>query len=221
MTDTPLADGTLRAVAVYCGFRIGARPAYREAAVTLGRTLAARDTTLVYGGGGGGMMRTVADAVLDAGGRVIGVIPVSLVEREEAHEALPRTPDGSGSRLEIVPDMHTRKARMLELSDACAVLPGGMGTMDETFEVLTWAQLGLHRKPCGMINVDGYYDALLRWLDDAVTGGFLAADERELLRVGPDPATVLDNLEAWVREVADGGPAATLGLKLEDGEELR
>jgi uncharacterized protein (TIGR00730 family) len=213
MTTHEEPGGALRAVAVYCGFRIGARPAYREAAVTLGRALAARGTTLVYGGGGGGMMRTVADAVLDAGGRVVGVIPVSLVEREEAHDGLSTTPDARGSCLEIVPDMHTRKARMLDLADACAVLPGGMGTMDETFEVLTWAQLGLHRKPCGMINVDGYYDALLRWLDEAVTGGFLAADERELLRVGPDPATVLDALEAWV--------AATLGLKLDNGDALR
>lgn len=189
-------SGRLKAVAVYCGYRIGNDPAYEAAAVDLGRALAARDCALVYGGGGGGMMRTVADATLDAGGRVIGVIPVSLVEREAAHERLSVTPDASGSRLEIVPDMHIRKARMLELSDACAVLPGGIGTMDELFEAFTWAQLGLHAKPCGIINTEGYYDALLQWLDDAVTGGFLGAPERRLLCVEATPTSLLDLFEA-------------------------
>ena len=198
-----MSDGP-GAVAVYCGFRTGRRDAFRAAAAGLGRALAARDCALVYGGGGRGMMRTVADAVLGAGGRVVGVIPVALVEREEAHEALSTTPDGRGSRLEIVPDMHARKARMLELADACAVLPGGLGTLDETFEVLTWAQLGLHRKPCGMINVDGYYDALLRWLDDAVAGGFLAPEERALLQVGAGPDEVLALLAAARSEGEDG-----------------
>ncbi len=184
------------AVAVYCGYRMGTHPAYVAAAIDLGRALAARDCALVYGGGGGGMMRTVADATLDAGGRVIGVIPVSLIEREAGHERLSVTPDASGSRLEVVPDMHTRKARMLELSDACAVLPGGIGTMDELFEAFTWAQLGLHSKPCGIINVEGYYDALLQWLEDAVSGGFLGATERELLCVETTPAAMLDLFEA-------------------------
>ena len=186
----------MKAVAVYCGYRMGTDPAYVAAARDLGRALAARDCALVYGGGGGGMMRTVADATLDAGGRVIGVIPVSLVEREAGHERLSVTPDTRGSRLEVVPDMHTRKARMLELSDACAVLPGGIGTMDELFEAFTWAQLGLHSKPCGIINVEGYYDALLQWLDNAVSCGFLGAPERELLCVAATPAAMLDLFEA-------------------------
>jgi uncharacterized protein (TIGR00730 family) len=191
---TPTGARPLGAVAVYCGFRDGRRAAYRAAAGDLGRTLAARDVTLVYGGGGRGMMRAVADATLDAGGRVIGVIPVDLVEREEAHTGLSTVGDARGSRLEVVADMHERKARMLDLADACCLLPGGLGTLDETFEVLTWRQLGLHEKPCGMINVEGYYDRLLGFLDDAVEGGFVSDADRALLTVGPTPAAVLDAL---------------------------
>lgn len=189
----------LRAVAVYCGFREGARPAYRAAAVILGEQLAVRGITLIYGGGGRGMMRAVADAALAAGGSVVGVIPVSLVEREEAHSGL-SVGGGQGSRLEVVVNMHQRKARMLELADACVVLPGGFGTLDETFEVLTWAQLGLHAKPCGMVDVDGYFRSLLGFIDDAVAGGFVSRADRALLRVGPTPEAVLDDLARAVRE---------------------
>lgn len=197
----------LRAVAVYCGFREGAHPAYRAAAVRLGELLAARGTTLVYGGGGRGMMRAVADAALAADGSVIGVIPVSLVEREEAHTGL-SVEGARGSRLEVVADMHQRKARMLELADACVVLPGGFGTLDETFEVLTWAQLGLHAKPCGMVDVDGYFRSLLAFVDDAVRGGFVSDADRALLRVGPTPAAVLDDLARVVAALpaAEQGP---------------
>ena len=185
---------TLGAVAVYCGFRPGADPAYRAAARELGATLAARGITLVYGGGGGGMMRAVADATLEAGGTVVGVIPGALVEREEAHPELREGTDGT--RLEIVPDMHARKARMVALADACCVLPGGMGTLDELFEFLTWAQLGIHEKPCGIINVDGYFDALLRFLDDAFAAGFVGARDHARLRVATSAEEVLERLAA-------------------------
>jgi uncharacterized protein (TIGR00730 family) len=177
--------GVPSAVAVYCGFRPGGRPAFRAAAVEFGALLARQGVSLVYGGGGRGMMRAVADAVLDAGGTVIGVIPESLVAAEEAHTGL--RPGTSGSRLEIVASMHERKARMLALADACAVLPGGMGTLDEMFEVLTWAQLGIHEKPCGMINVEGYFDALLRFLDEAVAQGFVSETDHARLRVASSP----------------------------------
>ena len=183
---------SLQAVAVYCGFRQGARAAYGQAADALGRALAQRGITLVYGGGGQGMMRRVADAALEAGGAVVGVIPEDLVEREQAHSGL--SVGGGASRLEVVADMHERKARMLALADATAVLPGGFGTLDELFEVLTWAQLGIHGKPCGMINVEGYFDHLLAFLDHAEGEGYVRSGDRQRLTVAPSPEALL---AAW------------------------
>ncbi len=193
--------GGLRRIAVYCGYRGGNRPAFRGAARALGSELAVRGIELVYGGGGGdGLMGTVADAALEAGGRVTGVIPRMLVEREQAHRGL--------SAMHVVESMHARKARMLELSDACVVLPGGLGTLDELFEVLSWAQLGLHERPCGMINVEGYFDPLLAFLDRAVRCELLRPVDRDLLRVAPTPAGVLRGLRQWrARERVERGDA--------------
>ena len=183
---------SIKSVAVYCGFRLGASAAYGAAADALGASLAAAGVTLVYGGGGQGMMRRVADAALDAGGAVVGVIPEDLVEREQAHRGLQI--DGDASRLEVVADMHERKARMLGLADAVAVLPGGFGTLDELFEVITWAQLGIHAKPCGMINVEGYFDHLLAFLDHAEGEGYVQPVDRARIAVAPSASALL---EAW------------------------
>ena len=179
-------------VAVYCGFRLGASPAYGAAADALGAGLAAADVTLVYGGGGQGMMRRVADAALEVGGAVVGVIPEDLAEREQAHSGL--SVDGGASRLEVVANMHERKARMLDLADAVAVLPGGFGTLDELFEVLTWAQLGIHGKPCGMINAEGYFDHLLAFLDHAEGEGYVQPADRARITVAPSASSLLS---AW------------------------
>jgi uncharacterized protein (TIGR00730 family) len=138
------------------------------------------------------MMRRVADAALDAGGAVVGVIPEDLVEREQAHSGL--SIDGGASRLEVVADMHERKARMLGLADAVAVLPGGFGTLDELFEVLTWAQLGIHAKPCGMINAEGYFDHLLAFLDHAEGEGYVRPADRARITVAPSAPALLT---AW------------------------
>src|ERR1043165_174167 len=142
-----------RRVCVFCGSSPGARPEYRQAAEAMGRLLASRRIGLVYGGGNVGLMGLLADAALSAGGEVIGVIPRHLDAREVAHRGLPD--------LRVVASMHERKALMADLSDAFIALPGGLGTLEEMFEILTWAQLGLHRKPCGLLNVLGYFDRLL------------------------------------------------------------
>lgn len=170
----------LRRIAVYCGANVGQDPAFREAAEAVGRTLAARGVGIVYGGGGVGLMGVVADAALAAGGEVIGVIPEALKAHELEHKGL--------TTLHTVPDMHSRKAMMLALSDAVIALPGGFGTMDELFELLTWRQLGLHAKPMGLLNVNGYYDGLLAQMHHMEKEGFLhdatrvmAATEVEVL----------------------------------------
>jgi uncharacterized protein (TIGR00730 family) len=150
--------------------------------------MAERGLGLVYGGGHVGLMGVLADAVLAAGGRVIGVIPQALVDRELAHQGL--------TELHIVETMHQRKALMADSSDAFIALPGGFGTLDETFEILTWAQLGLHAKPVGMLNVEGFFDPLLAWIEQAVAQGFLRAQHRELLMVYDEPAALLDALRA-------------------------
>ena len=142
----------MRAVCVFCGSSTGEDPAYAEAARDLGRLIAGNGLTLVYGGGHVGLMGVVADAALDAGGEVIGVMPKALVDREISHTSL--------TKLHVVHSMHERKAMMSELSDAFVALPGGNGTLEEFFEVLTWAQLGEHGKPCGLLNVAGYYDPI-------------------------------------------------------------
>lgn len=179
----------MRAVAVFCGGSSGKGDVYREAAQAAGRTLAERGVTLVYGGGHIGLMGALADAALGAGGTVVGVMPQSLVDREIAHLGL--------SRLEVVPDMLTRKARMAELADAFVALPGGYGTLDELFEMLTWTQIGAQAKPCGVLNVGGYYDALLAWVDHAVREGLIRQGHRDLLQADADFGVLLDKLSAW------------------------
>jgi uncharacterized protein (TIGR00730 family) len=179
----------MRRVCVYCGSSPGRDPAYREAAVALVRTLAARGLGVVYGGAHVGLMGVVADEALAAGAEVIGVIPQALVDREIAHTGL--------DDLRIVGSMHERKAQMAELADAFVALPGGLGTLEELFEVATWAQLGLHVKPCGLLNVLGYYDGLAGMLDHAVAERFLRPENRAIITVEADPGAMLDALAAW------------------------
>jgi len=179
----------IRSVCVFCGSSPGARPAYVAAARHLGGVLASRQVRLVYGGARVGLMREVADAALRAGGDVTGVIPEALRGREVAHTSLPD--------LRIVESMHDRKALMADLSDAFVAIPGGAGTLEEFFEVWTWAQLGIHSKPCGLLNVDGYFDGLLAFLDHAVREAFLRPEHRAMVFVDDDPVRLLDRLEAY------------------------
>ncbi|MDF5728050.1 MAG: TIGR00730 family Rossman fold protein [Rhizonema sp. PD38] len=174
----------MKSIGVFCGSSTGFRPVYREAAQTLGQTLASRDLRLVYGGGNVGLMGIVADAALTAGGEVIGVIPDFLITNEIAHRGL--------SILHVVGSMHERKTKMAELSDGFIALPGGYGTLDEFCEILTWAQLGLHQKPCGLLNVEGYFDPLLKLFDNAVTEGFLKPTGRSFVLEASDPENLLD-----------------------------
>jgi uncharacterized protein (TIGR00730 family) len=178
----------LKRVCVFCGSSNGARSSYRGAAAALGRVLAARHTGVVYGGGNVGLMGALADAALAAAGEVIGVIPEHLVSKELAHRRVD---------LRIVHSMHERKALMADLSDAFVALPGGYGTFEEFCEVLTWSQLGLHAKPCGLLNVDGYYDGLLGLFDHAVVEGFVRPQSRDLVLVDEDAGRLLDRLSAW------------------------
>ncbi|MCB1958541.1 MAG: TIGR00730 family Rossman fold protein [Rhodocyclaceae bacterium] len=180
---------------VFCGSREGRLPAYREAAATLGRLLAERDIELVYGGGKVGLMGVVADTCLAAGGRVTGVIPEALMKWEVGHTGL--------TRLEVVDSMHTRKARMAELADGFIALPGGLGTFEELFEILTWAQLGFHRKPAGLLDVEGYYAPLLTMLDRGVSEGFMKAENRGLLLDARTPAALLQAMADY-----HGSPAS-------------
>lgn len=176
----------LRRICVFCGSNAGARPAYRQAAQTVGRLLCRRGIELVYGGGHIGLMGIVADACLSEGGRVIGVIPQALADKEVAHSGL--------TELRIVKSMHERKSVMAELSDAFLALPGGYGTWEELFEVLTWSQLGIQRKACALLNVEGYYDPLLAMADKALADGFLRGVHRDLLLADIDPERLLDRL---------------------------
>ncbi|MEW6074324.1 MAG: TIGR00730 family Rossman fold protein [Planctomycetota bacterium] len=179
----------MRRICVFCGAHAGARPAYAEAARELGTLLAARGLGLVTGGGRVGLMGIVADAALAAGGEAIGVIPRALVAKELAHPGL--------SELVVVETMHARKAAMHALADAFVTLPGGIGSLEEALEALAWLQLDLHRKPAGIVNVEGYYDPLLAQLDRAVAEGFVLGPQRETIVVGPTPAAVLDRFAAW------------------------
>jgi uncharacterized protein (TIGR00730 family) len=179
----------LNSLCVFCGSNPGASPAYGEAAARLGRTLAGRGLTLVYGGGRVGLMGVAADAALAAGGKVIGVIPEALATRELAHAGL--------SDLQVVGSMHERKARMSELSDGFIALPGGIGTLEEWFEVWTWSQLGFQPKPCALLNVAGYYDHLLAFLDHMTAERFLTGVHRGMAIVDDDPERLLDRLAAW------------------------
>jgi len=179
-----------RRVCVFCGASPGNSPKYAKTAEELGEALASADLGLVFGAGGVGIMGAVSDAVLAAGGEAIGVIPQSLRDREYAREDL--------TDLRIVSTMHERKALMHELSAAFVVLPGGLGTFEEFFEVLTWAQLGLHRKPIVVLDIDGYYQPLVELLDHALSSGFMAAADRALVTVATSPSQVLEILhKAW------------------------
>jgi len=180
---------SLARIAVFCGSRAGGRPAYVQAAQALGAALAARGLGLVYGGARVGTMGALADAALAAGGEVIGVMPRGLVAREVAHPGL--------TAFHAVDSMHARKALMADLADGFIALPGGFGTLDELFEILTWAQLELHAKPIGLLDVEGFFEPLLAYLDRAVGESFLAAPHRGLLlrEAAVDP--LLDRLQAW------------------------
>jgi uncharacterized protein (TIGR00730 family) len=179
----------VKRVCVFCGSSEGKDPRYREAAEAVGRSLARRGLGLVYGGGGIGLMRVVADAVLDHGGSVIGVIPHGLAAREVAHRRV--------TEMRVVPSMHARKALMAELADAFLTLPGGFGTFEELFESVTWAQLGIHQKPVGLLNVAGYFDSLVQLVDHAVVEGFVPAGSQRLVVVGEEPEALLDRLAAY------------------------
>ena len=179
----------MKRLCVFCGSSAGNRAVYADATRRLGEVLAARGLGLVYGGGHIGLMGILADSVLACGGSVIGVIPQALVDKELAH---PGPTD-----LHIVTTMHQRKALMADLADGFAALPGAFGTADELFEILTWAQLGLHAKPIGLLNVDRYFDPLLAWLDRAVGEGFLRAAHRQLLLEAEDPERLLDLMERY------------------------
>jgi uncharacterized protein (TIGR00730 family) len=180
---------TLRRICVFCGSSIGRDRAYGAAARATGRLFARRDIGLVYGGGGTGLMGAVADACLEAGGQVIGVIPFALRTKELAHAGV--------SEMIVVDSMHERKARMADLADGFVALPGGLGTLEEICEITTWLQLGIHRKPCGILNVAGYYDSLVAFLDKAVAEQFLKPEYREPLIVESDPETMLERMQTW------------------------
>ena len=177
----------MKSICVYCGSNAGNKPAYAERAQALGGRIAAEGLQLVYGGGNVGLMGIVADAVLAHGGEVVGVIPEQLVHWEVAHKSL--------TRLEVVSNMHERKARMFDLADAFVALPGGFGTLDEMFEMLTWRQLGLGQKPCAFLDVDGFYAPLIGMIDRMVEERFLHAEQRHDLWHGED----IDALFAWMR----------------------
>jgi uncharacterized protein (TIGR00730 family) len=185
---------TPSALCVYCGSSTGKHPEYTEQARAFGAEMARRGITLVYGGGKVGLMGTVADAVLANGGTAVGVIPRQLVEREVAHPQL--------TELVVVDTMHQRKTRMFELSDAFVALPGGFGTMDEMFEMLTWAQLGLHRYPCAFLNVRGYYDRLHDMVEHMANEGFITPGQRESVWFGQDMANLFDWMPTYRGERA-------------------
>ena len=177
----------MRNICVFCGSQNGTDLRYRQAAIELGGLLAQRGHGLVYGGGHVGLMGIIADAVLQAGGSVTGVIPRPMTERELAHETV--------TKLYVVSSMHERKALMASLSDAFIALPGGYGTLEELFEVIAWAQLGIHRKPIGLLNVAGYFDALLSLVDHMIGEGFIKTKHRGLFVTAEQPQTLLDALQ--------------------------
>jgi uncharacterized protein (TIGR00730 family) len=189
----------MKRICVFCGSSLGNRPEYAEAAVAVGGLLARRGIGLVYGGGNVGLMGVVADAALAAGGEVIGVIPHSLAQREIEHKGV--------TDLRVVDSMHTRKALMADLSDAFIAMPGGFGTFEEFFEAVTWTQLGVHRKPCGLLNVCGFYSPLAAFIDQAVSEAFIKPVHRQSIVVDDDPGRLLDALSAvelpdvpkWIR----------------------
>jgi uncharacterized protein (TIGR00730 family) len=185
----------LKQITVFCGSSPGSQPEYMQAAAWLGKVLASRELVLVYGGGNVGMMGQIAKAAGDAGGKVIGVIPRGLVEREVALTSL--------ADLRVVENMHERKALMAELADGFIALPGGFGTLEETFEILTWGQLGLHKKPCGLLNVAGYFDRLLAFLDHVAGQHFIEPEHRAMLLVEEDPEVLLEKMTGYIPPAVD------------------
>jgi uncharacterized protein (TIGR00730 family) len=179
----------MKRICVYCGSSPGSHPAYLKGARDLGNALVNRGLGLVYGGARIGIMGCIADTVLAGGGEVIGVIPKALADREIFHTGL--------SRLEIVTTMHQRKTLMADRSDGFIALPGGLGTLEEIFEALTWAQLGFHNKPCGLLNIQGYYDHLAAFLDHAMDQGFVTDDSRSMLMAQTDPGQLLDRFAGY------------------------
>jgi uncharacterized protein (TIGR00730 family) len=176
----------VKSACIFCGSSPGARPQYTEATEDLGQLLVERDITLVYGGASVGLMGRLADTVLSEGGKAVGVMPRALVDREIAHLGL--------TDLHIVESMHERKALMADLSEAFVALPGGLGTLEELFEIYTWGQLGLHQKPCGLLNVEGYYNGVTGFLDHAVSERFVREEHRDMLIVEEHPGAMLDRL---------------------------
>lgn len=179
----------MKSVCVYCGSSAGTRGVYAEAARAFGQALAQAGLTLVYGGGRVGLMGIIADAALAAGGRAIGVIPKLLVDKEVGHHGL--------TELHVVPDMHHRKKMMADLSDAFVAMPGGAGTLEELFEVYTWAQLGYHRKPVGVLNISGFYDPLIALLDHTVREGFMRQTYLDMLQTDADPVALIARLKRY------------------------
>lgn len=179
----------LTSLCVYCGSSSGRIDAYAAAARALAQTMVERGIRLVYGGAGVGIMGTVADEVLRLGGKAVGVIPEALMRKELAHAGL--------TELHVTPSMHARKTLMAELADGFVALPGGIGTMEEIFESWTWGQLGLHRKPCGLLNVARYYDSLIAFLDHAAGEQFVRPDQRRMLVVESEPGVLLDRLATY------------------------
>lgn len=179
----------IKNICVYCGSSAGKNPAFAQAAVTLAQAMCKRNIGLVYGGAAVGIMGVIADAVLEAGGEAIGVIPKSLAVKEVAHENL--------TGLHVVASMHDRKAMMAELADGFIALPGGWGTLEEIFEILTWAQLGFHDKPCGLLNIEGYYDDLIGFLDNSFEQQFVNELFRPLLMTATEPTSLLDQFSVY------------------------
>jgi uncharacterized protein (TIGR00730 family) len=199
-TDKRNPMNTLKRICVYCGSSPGRREAYASEARKLAESLVSRDIGLVYGGASVGIMGTVADQVMQLGGEAIGVIPDALMRKEVAHAGL--------TQLHVTGSMHERKTKMAELADGFIAFPGGIGTLEEIFEILTWAQLGFHDKPCGLLNAESYFDPLIRFLDHAVEEQFVRPLHRDMLIVESDPASMLDRftryqapaLTRWVEE---------------------
>ena len=196
----PQGPGTfMKRVCVFCGSSVGIQSAYRDAATAMGSLLAARGLGLVYGGGNVGLMGVIADAVLAGGGEVIGVIPRALADREIAHTDV--------TDLRVVDSMHTRKAMMADLSDAFIAMPGGVGTFEEFFEAVTWTPLGVHRKPCGLLNTAAFYTPRVAFIDQAVTEGFIKSIHRAMITVDDHPERLLDammtidlpDVPKWIR----------------------
>jgi uncharacterized protein (TIGR00730 family) len=185
----------VKRICVYCGSNPGKSPEFLESARSLARELVQREICLVYGGASVGIMGEIADTVLAGGGEVIGVIPQALVDKEVSHAGL--------TELKIVDSMHERKEIMADISEGFIALPGGLGTIEEIFEVLTWAQLGFHKKPCALLNVKGYYDKLTQFLNHAVAEGFIANTHREMLLVEEEPHRLLEIMATYSAPAVD------------------